>query len=299
MIKYDLNTLKAFDAIYKERNVTRAAERINISQPAMSAILTRLRDLLNDPLFIRDKFGVTPTDKAMTIHPEIERALDILDSVVQGEQRFTPLTEKRTFTIAANEYFQIVILPPLLRHLREYAPNIRIDCSTFTQDLEDTGMVTGGTDLAFGRISDPADSLIVQQTMTESLACLACASHSTIKQRLSIQQLEKCSHIVVQPYGKLKTGVFQPLSTQKIERNIACTVTHFHLVNDVLIDSDYIAILPKQLCDIFSQRKNIKQLSLPVDLGEFPFHLAWHRRYQKDPAHQWLRQYIMSFCKSM
>jgi DNA-binding transcriptional LysR family regulator len=299
MIKYDLNLLKAFDAIYKERNVTRAAERINISQPAMSAVLTRLRDLFNDPLFIRDKSGVAPTEKATDIHPDIERALDILDGLVQSEQQFTPLSEKRTFTIAANEYFQMIILPPLLKYLRQHAPNIRIDCSTFTQDLSDTGMVTGGTDLAFGRIFDPADSLIVKQVMTEGLSCLASQEHSAIKQRLSMQQLEKFPHVVIQPYGKLKTGLFKSLPTQKIKRNIACTVTHFHLVTDLLIDSDYIAILPERLCQLFAQNKQIKQLAPPVDLGEFPFHLSWHRRYQKDPAHQWLRQHIINYCEAM
>lgn len=299
MIKYDLNLLKAFDAIYKERNVTRAAERISISQPAMSAVLNRLRNLFNDPLFIRDKFGVAPTEKATTIHPDIERALDILDSLVQSEQLFTPLTEKRTFTIAANEYFQIVILPPLLQYLRQHAPNIRINCSTFTQDLSNTGMITGGVDLAFGRISDPADNLVVREAMKESLACLVSQKHSTIKHRISVQQLEKFSHVVVKPYGKLKTGVFQSLSSQKIKRNVACTVTHFHMVTNLLIDSDYIAILPQQLCNLFTQNKQIKQLKPPIDLGEFPFHLAWHRRYQNDPAHQWLRQQIMTCCEAM
>ena len=207
MIKYDLNLLKAFDAIYKERNVTRAAERISISQPAMSAVLTRLRDLFNDPLFIRDKFGVAPTEKATNIHPDIEHALDTLDSLVQGEQLFTPSTEKRTFTIAANEYFQTVILPKVLKYLRQHAPNIRIDCLAFTQDLSSTGIITGGTDLAFGRISKPASNIIVKQAMTESLACLVSQQHSTIKQRLTVQQLERFPHIVVQPHEKLTTGI--------------------------------------------------------------------------------------------
>jgi DNA-binding transcriptional LysR family regulator len=135
--------------------------------------------------------------------------------------------------------------------------------------------------------------------MTEGLSCLASQEHSAIKQRLSMQQLEKFPHVVIQPYGKLKTGLFKSLPTQKIKRNIACTVTHFHLVTDLLIDSDYIAILPERLCQLFAQNKQIKQLAPPVDLGEFPFHLSWHRRYQKDPAHQWLRQHIINYCEAM
>ena len=299
MIKYDLNLLKAFDAIYKERNITRAAASIHISQPAMSAVLTRLRDLFNDPLFIRDKFGVAPTEKAMAIHLDIERALDTLDSVVQSERSFDPLTENRKFTIAASEYFQITILPLLLTHLRQHAPNIRIICTTFTQDLTDTGLMSGGTDLAFGRISSPPDSLVVRQAITERLRCLMSATHSTIKQRLTIKQLETFPHVVIQPHGKLKTGVFQFLSQQKIKRNIGCVVTTFNLVPNLLIDSHYIAVLPERLCQRFAQDKRLKQLALPIDLGSFPFHLAWHQRYQKDSAHQWLRQQIFDCCQAI
>jgi DNA-binding transcriptional LysR family regulator len=299
MIKYDLNLLKAFDAIYKERNVTRAAERISISQPAMSATLTRLRDLFNDSLFIRDKFGVAPTEKAIAIHPDIERALDTLDCVVQSEQFFDPATESRTFTIAANEYFQIVILPSLLTYLRQHAPNICIVCSRFTQDLSDTGMMTGGTDLAFGRISNPADNLIVRQVITENVACLVSQTHSTIKHRLSVQQFEKFSHVVIQPHGKLKTGLFQGLESKKIQRRVACVVTHFHVVSGLLVDSDYIAVLPRRICQLFAENKQLKQLDLPVELDDFPFHLAWHRRYQKDPAHLWLRNQIMAGCDAI
>ncbi|MFT7389048.1 MAG: DNA-binding transcriptional LysR family regulator [Candidatus Endobugula sp.] len=299
MIKYDLNLLKAFDAIYKERNVTRAAESMSISQPAMSAVLTRLRDLFNDPLFIRHKSGVAPTEKAIDIHSDIERALDILDGVVQSEQLFTPLTEKRTFTIAASEYFQIAILPALLIYLRQHAPHIRVVCITFTQDLADTGMMSGNTDLAFGRITDPADNLIVKQVITEGLSCLVSATHSSIKQRLTMQQFEKFPHVVIQPHGKLKTGVFQMLRAKKINRDIACVVTHFQLATDVLIDSDYIAVLPTRLCQRFTQNGQLKLLAPPEDLGTFPFHLAWHRRYQKDPAHQWLRNQIMACCDAI
>lgn len=297
-MKYDLNLLKAFDALYKERNVTRAAQRINISQPAMSAVLTRLRELFNDPLFTRDKFGVSPTEKAVSIHPAIESALDTLDSVVQGLQSFDPLTEKRTFEIAADDYFQIVILPELLKRIREHAPNIKIICSTFTQDLADTGIMSGNTDFAFGRIFNPPENLIVRHAITDTVCCLISSHHSFINKRIGIKQFEACQHIVIKPQGHMKTGLFQQLEARNLKRDIACVVTNFQQVPALLIESDYIALLPKRVCHRFSQDENLRLLQPPFELDEFSLHLGWHRRYQKDPAHQWLRNQISECCQS-
>ncbi|MGH1486870.1 MAG: LysR family transcriptional regulator [Cellvibrionaceae bacterium] len=296
-MKYDLNLLKAFDALYKERNVTRAAERINISQPAMSAVLGRLRELFNDPLFIRDKFGVAPTEKSIEIHPTIERALDELDSLVQSEQVLDLSSEKRTFNIAATDYFQLLILPLLMQRIRQQAPNIRIITSVFRQDITETGMMTGQTELAFGRLTDPPDSLIVRHAIDEGFACLVSKDHPVIKNHLTLKQLEKFQHVVVQPRGKLKTGIFRILEERNIKRNIACTVTHFHGISDLITGTDYIVLLPQRIAEKFAKNKGLRLVSVPDTFETFPFHLSWHRRNQKDPAHQWLRNQILECCQ--
>jgi DNA-binding transcriptional LysR family regulator len=299
-MKYDLNLLKAFDALYKERNVTRAAERISISQPAMSAVLGRLRDLFNDPLFIRDKFGVSPTEKASAIHPTIEQALEELDSLVQSEQVLDLENEKRTFDIAVTDYFQLMILPLLMRRIRQYAPNFQIITSVFRQDITETGMMSGRTELAFGRLIDPPDSLIVRHAIEDSFACLVSKSHPSIKARLSLKQLETFKHVVMQPRGKLHTGIFRILEEKGIKRNIACTVTHFHAIPHLIIDTDYIALLPKRICEQFAKNNpSLHMVKTPDIFDTFPLHLSWHKRNQKDPAHQWLRNQILECCQSI
>ena len=115
---YDLNLLRAFTALYSERNVTRAASLANISQPAMSNLLARLRDLFNDPLFIRDRYGISPTEKADQLFPGIQRSLQHLDTLVRAERVFEPATTRRQFALCVNDYFEFILLPTLIRRVR-------------------------------------------------------------------------------------------------------------------------------------------------------------------------------------
>ena len=301
-MRYDLNLLKAFDALYKEQNVTRAAERINISQPAMSAVLTRLRDLFHDPLFIRDKFGMSPTEKAKSIHPTIEKALDDLDSLVFSEQQLDLSQEERTFEIAANDYFQVVILPELMKRIREKSPFLKIITRPYLQDLAESGIMAGQTDLAFGRIHEPPNNLVVRQVMSENIACLAWGKNTKINEQLTLKLFEELQHVIVKPLGKLKTGIFRTLKEKHIKRDIACSVLNFHGLPSLIEGTDYIALLPRHLCIEFTKSSTLSMHELPVeirgfeDFNDIPFHLAWHRRYQKDPAHQWVRQQIIECC---
>ncbi len=298
-MRYDLNLLRAFDALYKEQNVTRAAERISISQPAMSAMLSRLRILFNDPLFIRDKSGMSPTNKAIEIHPTLERAINDLDGIVEGEQTFDSSKEHRTFDIAANDYFQYIILPPLLERIRRHAPFIKIKISAFTQDIADLGMMSSHTDFAFGVLHTPPDNIILRDAISDKLACVVCKKHPTIKNKVSLKQFETLQHIIVKPNHQLKTGIGHMLKEKKIKRDIACSVIHFHAALGLIENTDYIVTLPKRICELFAKNNPLKIVQTPQDFGNFTLHLAWHKRYQKDLAHQWLRQQIIECCKSM
>ncbi len=298
-MRYDLNLLRAFDALYKEQNVTRAAESISISQPAMSAILSRLRELFNDPLFIRDKSGISPTEKAIAIHPTIEKSIKDLDNIVEGEQQFDLSTEHRTFEIAANDYFQYIILPPLLERIRKQAPFINIKISAFTQDIASLGMMSSHTDFSFGVLHTKPDNLIVKNAISDELACVVWKNHSTIKQRISLKQFETLQHIIVKPNHQLKTGIAHILKEKSIKRDIACSVIHFHAALGLIENTDYIVTLPKRICQLFAKNNPLKIVRTPKDFGQFTLNLAWHKRYQKDRAHQWLRNQIIECCQSM
>lgn len=176
-MRYDLNLLPIFVALMEERNVTRAAERLGMTQPALSNALGRLRVMLQDPLFVRERYGVQPTEVAHALAPGIADALAVLDDAVLGQQAFDPSTAERLFTIAPNGYVEFVLVPAIVARLEREAPGIRLRLTPYGADLAETGITSGTTAMALGRIVDPPDNLVVQHMMDESLECVVRADH--------------------------------------------------------------------------------------------------------------------------
>ncbi|MBV6821976.1 LysR substrate-binding domain-containing protein [Pseudomonas sp. PD9R] len=292
-MRYDLNLLPVFIALMEERSVTRAAVRLGITQPALSNSLNRLRDTLRDPLFIRERYGIKPTQFAEEIAPAIAETLARLDEVIIGRQHFDPATSTRQFNIAPNSYVEIVLMPVVIARLREQAPGIKVSLSSFGNDLAEIGVISGTTDMALGRIVDPPDNLIVQHLMDDGLACVVRIDHPDIGDSLSREQYEQLRHVNVLPPGRLRVGLFQTLERQGLRRELAISVTHFLAVPEIIAVTDYCATLPRLICNQIAKDPRFKVLQPPVDLGTFPVEIAWHVRYRNDPAHQWFRQLLV------
>ncbi|MBV4521962.1 LysR family transcriptional regulator [Pseudomonas sp. SWRI74] len=292
-MRYDLNLLPVFMALMEERSVTRAAVRLGITQPALSNALNRLRDTLRDPLFIRERYGIKPTQFAEEIAPVILETLARLDEVIIGRQHFDPATSTRQFNIAPNSFVEIVLMPGIIAKLREQAPGVKVSLTPFGNDLSDTGVISGTTDMALGRIIDPPDNVIVQHLLDDGLACVVRADHPDIDQAMSREQYERLRHVNVLPPGRLRVGVFQALERQGLRRELAISVTHFLAVPEIIAVTDYCATLPRLICKQIAKDPRLKVVSSPVDLGTFPVEIAWHVRYRNDPAHQWFRQMLV------
>jgi len=291
-MRYDLNLLPVFLALMEERNVTRAAARLGITQPALSNALVRLRDMLQDPLFIRERYGMQPTQKAESLAPGIAAAVASLDELILGQQGFDPAKAERLFTIAPNSYVEFVLVPAIVARLRERAPGIRLRLTPYGTDLAETGAISGETAMVLGRIVDPPDNLVVQHLMDDGLACVMRADHPQVNKRLSRKQYEQLKHVNVLPAGRLRAGLFQALERQGLRRDVAVSVTHFLAIPEMLAVTDYCTTLPMQICRHLAGDTRLKVLPAPVDLGTFPTEMAWHVRYRHDPAHQWLRALV-------
>lgn len=298
-MKYDLNLLPVFVALMEERSVTRAARRLGITQPALSNSLNRLRDMLRDPLFIRERYGIKPTQLAEQIAPTIEAALAQLDEVVIHQQDFDPASAERQFLIAPNSYAELVLMPELVARLREHAPGIKLRMTPFGNDLTETGVMSGTTAMVLGRIVDPPDNLVVQHLMDDGLACVVRRDHPDVGDNLSRDQYESLKHVNVLPPGRIRAGLFQALGKQNLKREIAVSVTHFLAVPEMIAVTNYCATLPIQICRSLERDPRLKVLPAPVDLGTFPVELAWHVRYRHDPAHRWLRSTIIDAARSL
>jgi DNA-binding transcriptional LysR family regulator len=292
-MKYDLNLLPVFVALMEERSVTRAAARLGITQPALSNSLARLRDTLRDPLFIRERYGIRPTQLAEEIAPTIEAALAQLDELIVTQQEFDPAKAERSFTLAPNSYVELTLMPALVAKLGELAPGIKLRMTAFGNDLHETGVVSGTTAMVLGRVVDPPDNLVVQHLMDDGLACVVRAGHPQVGDSLSREQYESLKHVNVLPPGRLRVGLFQALGQQNLRRDVAISVTHFLAVPEMIAATDYCATLPSLICRGLERDPRLKVLPAPVDLGTFPVEMAWHVRYRNDPAHRWLRSLVI------
>jgi DNA-binding transcriptional LysR family regulator len=292
LMRYDLNLLPIFVALMEERSVTRAAERVGMTQPALSNALARLRAMLQDQLFVRERYGIQPTPIALELAPMIAEALARLDDAVLGQQDFDPAKAERVLTIAPNGYVEFVLVPALVARLQEVAPGIKLRLTPYGNDLVETGVISGTTALVLGRIVDPPDNLVVQHLMDEGLACVVRAGHPDIDDAITREQFERLKHVNVVPPGRMRAGLFQALAQQQVKRDVAISVTNFFAVAEMVAVTDYIATLPELICRRLAHDPRVKVLRAPVDLGTFPVEMAWHMRYRHDPAHRWLRSLI-------
>ena len=292
VMRYDLNLLPIFVALMEERSVTRAAERVGMTQPALSNALARLRTMLQDQLFVRERYGIQPTPIALELAPMIAEALAKLDDAVLGQQDFDPAKAERLLTIAPNGYVEFVLVPAIVARLQQVAPGIKLSLTPYGNDLVETGVISGLTALVLGRIVDPPDNLVVQHLMDEGLACVVRADHPDIGDTISRDQFERLKHVNVVPPGRMRAGLFQALAQQRVRREVAVSVTNFFAVAEMVAVTDHIATLPNLICRRLTHDPRLKVLPAPVDLGTFPVEMAWHVRYRHDPAHRWLRSLI-------
>lgn len=291
-MRYDLNLLPVFITLMEERNVTRAAERLGITQPALSNALTRLREMLRDPLFIRERYGMRPTPLALDLAPAIEAALASIDEVLLGQQEFDPALAGRLVTIAPNSNVEFTLMPAIVARLREAAPGIRLRLTPYGSDLAETGAVSGGTAMVLGRIIDAPDNLVVQHLIDDGFACVVRADHPDIADTMSREQYERLRHVNVLPPGRLRVGLFQALERQGLKRDVAVSATHFLAVPEMIAATDYCTTLPRLACIRLAGDPRLKIVPTPVDLGTYPIEMAWHVRYRNDPAHRWLRSLV-------
>ncbi|UOV16774.1 LysR substrate-binding domain-containing protein [Pantoea agglomerans] len=298
-MKYDLNLLPVLLVMMEERNVTRAAERLGITQPALSNALNRLRETLNDPLFIRERYGMRPTPKAEQLAQVVGAALSSIDKVILGQQDFDPLYATRLFTLAPNSYVEFIMMPAIVARLRSCAPGIRLRLTPFGNDVTETGVISGNTDMVLGRIVEPPDNLVVQHLMNEGLACVIRADHPLVGENLSAEQYEQLKHVNVLPPGRMRAGLYQALEQRGLRRQVAVSVTHFLAVPEMIAVTDYCATLPRLICQHLSRDQRLRIIPAPVDLGTFPVEMGWHARYRDDPAHRWFRTLITETAQSL
>ena len=306
--KIDLNLLGYLDVLLRERNVTRAASHLGLSQPAMSNGLRRLRLMFNDPLLIRTSEGMTPTARALELQPVIREVLAKVDAAVQPQTSFEPATAERVFRIMASDYAESTIFPKMLHRLREEAPGITLDIMT-PSDVSFLDVEQGKVDLIINRFDSIPQSFHQKLIWNDSFACLFSAKNP-IRDNFNLESYLKAQHIWVSKTG-MGVGVgIDPDDVQRLgwvdealnklgkKRHITIFTRHYQAAMSLAEQKDLIVTIPSRAAKLKEQNPRVIIREPPFSIPEMELKMAWSPLLQNNPGHQWMRRLIVEVTQS-
>jgi DNA-binding transcriptional LysR family regulator len=298
----DLNLIVAFDALARERSVTRAAHRVGVTQSAMSHALRRLRDLLGDPLLVRGRSGMALTPRAESLVVPLRSGLMTLGRALAQPSVFEPATARRAFCLATPDLFDVLAIPLLLERIRRDAPGVDIAIVPLDEPRLADRLETGEVDAAIAPQiedlpSEPASvsGLVRRRLFRDRFICFIRADHPAVrrKRRLSLASYAALSHALVSPRGEGPGLVDRILEQQGLTRRVALRLPHFYSALAIVAKSDLILTAPAGLALLVPGGLKVLALPPPLRLPQHSVNLLWHERFTKDPGHGWLRSLIV------
>jgi DNA-binding transcriptional LysR family regulator len=289
---FDLKLLTVIGELHRTRSVSQAAERLAVSQSAISMSLAKLRKHFNDPLFVRTSSGMEPTPHALELIGLLSQAEGLLQTAFGRSVVFDPRTSERVFRVQSADIGQIMLLPRLMRHLRKTAPSVGIDLQPVAGAIGRL-LESGELDLAVGFLPHMGAGFCQQRLFQDRFVCAVRGDHPRIgASRLTVPAFEAERHLAVATSGAGHEIVEKTLEAKKIHRRVALTVPSFLGIASLISTSDYVVILPEQLGKHLAGSGAIKLLALPFDMPVYDIAQHWHERYSQDPANRWLRAAI-------
>jgi DNA-binding transcriptional LysR family regulator len=292
----DLNLLKLFEALVRERSVTQAGLRLGLSQPAASRALGRLRTMLGDRLLVRGKLGLELTPRGEALAGPVARLLDDARGIVSPAV-FDPASAKGRITIAAHDHLSLLVLSDLVARFERHAPALSLHIA---QPVGDNVRLVeqGAADLALGIFESLPGSLYRRGLYTDSLVCVMRADYPGGSDGLSLERYLALRHVTVTISGIGESAVDVALSARGLTRHVALRVPHFLAGAMLVADSDMILTLPSRLARRLAERLPLVLLDLPLQVAPLSPAMIWHERFHGDPAHLWVRQQLVDVVAS-
>ncbi len=283
--RIDLNLFVVMDAIYRERSVTKVAQHLNLTQPAVSNALSRLRQTFDDPLFVRTPEGMMPTPVADSVIADVRKALGLLNRSVGINARFDPLRSDKKFRLAMNDLAQSLVLPRLQARVRELAPSVTL--SSFYSDRQSAveELKNGSLDLLLDAPEVNARDLGQQVVTQFPYVVTMRPQHPLVQTEMTLEGYLACGHIHVSSRRSGRGQADIGLHALGVSRSIAMRVQHYRVAEEVVRENDLLWTVPKILAD----RTNLIQRPLPFDVEPLRWNLFWGRSAADDPANLWLR----------
>lgn len=302
LAKVDLNLLVYLDVLLREGSVTKAANQLGITQPAMSNGLKRLRDLFKDPLLVRTSAGMTPTSRALELQPIVRRVLGELESSIQPETEFTPSSSTRTFRIMTSDYAESTLLLGLISKLAVLAPSITLDLIT-PSDVTFHDVDHGKVDMAINRFDELPSSFHQKIIWHDTFSCVINAKHHQTEP-FTLQDYLASQHVWVSKTG-FGVGVgIDPTEVQKLgwvdealsrigkQRDIRIFTRHYHAALQIAKTQSLVVTIPTKVAKLFEHDAAVKVVSAPFDIPPIALKMAWSGLLQHDAGHIWLRRLI-------
>ena len=305
--RIDLNLLEYLDVLLRERNVTKAASHLGLSQPAMSNGLGRLRILFDDPLLVRTSDGMTPTERALELQPVIREVLAKVDRAVQPQAAFDAASAERFFRIMATDYAESTIFPHILHRLREAAPGIKLDIMT-PSDVSFLDVEQGKVDMVINRFDSIPQSFHQKTIWEDNFACMFSVDNP-IRNNFTLDTYLQAQHVWVSKTG-MGVGVgMNPDDVQRLgwvdealnligkQRRITVFTRHYQAAMLMAEQNDLIVTIPSKAAQLQAHNPRVVVEKPPFDIPPIALKMAWSPLLQNNPAHQWMRRLIVEVAR--
>jgi DNA-binding transcriptional LysR family regulator len=293
----DLHSLKVLNTIFETGSLSHTAARLEVSQPAVSITLSKLRKHFDDPLFVRIGTRMQPTRQALGIIGNVQASIAAMEATLNYRIAFDPKTAHRNFTISMTDIGQIVMLPKLLNELEKRAPNCTLNVTKLTENTSRL-LETGEVDLAVGFSPHIAAGLYQQVLFTENFVCLIRRKHPRIRNQIAKEQYRTESHMVVVTSVTSHLIIDKALDKEGVQRKVMIRVPNFLGLAPLIAATDCICTLPRRAGLILAEHPQIRATPVPFKLPAYAVRQLWHERQARDPGNRWFRGVMMNLFRA-
>ena len=287
----DTTILLVFLGAMRHRQATAVAREMGLTQPAVSHALKRLRNLYDDPLFLRRAHGLEPTALAHELEPKVRRSVRLISETLEGAEEFDPSSAATDLRIGAFDYELTGIIPRLVAKLRKVSPGINIHAFSLHNDEALEALTQGQIDLSIGYFDFPSRSenqFVAEELFSEDYVLAGRKGHSLLKGKLTLERVAAANHLLISPYGPIRNLVDQALQLQGLKRNIQTIVPSLFAALSIVENSDLVMTLPKRAAQNNARRFGISHKPLPIKGGTYKLHAVRHIRDANSALHMWL-----------
>ena len=298
---FDLRLLRCFEALMAERSVSRAARRLNLSQPAMSHALGRLRQLFDDPLLLKGHGRMNPTGRALELESRVRDLLAGAAQLTRKPAAFDPATAHARFVVMIPEYVEYLIAPALVRRLQSEAPGIDVEFRSSDPEHALDWFERGDIDFRLGWLPESPQTMRFKLLFRDHLVCLVRKGHPQTKDGVSTEKYLTMSHVrIQQPRTRVSSrAIDQAAAALHRKLRVALQVQNAFAVANVVAHSDLVATVPRRLARGLAEKFPLQILPLPLEVPDIRIAAYWHERTHKQAAHKWFRQLLADTAKAL